>query len=52
MDNNVADVLSAVHALTSYDTTSKVGAKSAAFQAEKSGKSEVSDQMILLAEKF
>ena len=33
MDNNVADVLSAVHALTSYDTTSRVGAKSAAFQA-------------------
>ena len=61
MDNSVVDVLPAVHALTGCDITSKVGTKSAAFQAAmKCGyellysnrKSEISNQMILLAEKF
>ena len=61
MDNTVADVLPAVHALTGCDTTSKAGTKSAAFQAAMKcgyellysfGKSQISDQMILLAEKF
>ena len=61
MDNTVADVLLAVHALTGCDTTSKAGTKSATFQAAMKcgyellysfGKSQISDQMILLAEKF
>ena len=61
MDISAVDVLLAVHALTGCDTTSKVGAKSAAFQAATKcgyelfyffGKSEISDQMILSAEKF
>ena len=61
MDNNVVDVLPAVHTLTGCDTTSKVGTKSAAFQAAMKygyqllysfGKSEISDQMILSSEKF
>ena len=33
MDSNVIDVLPAVHTLTGCDTTSKVGTKSATFQA-------------------
>ena len=63
MDNSVVDVLPAVHALTGCDTTSKIDTKSAAFQAamkcghellylEYFGKSEISDQMILLVETF
>ena len=60
-DNNVLDVLPAEHALSSCDTTSKVSIKSAAFYVvikcgyellHSFGKSEISDQMILSAEKF
>ena len=61
MGSGVFDVLPAVHALTGCDTASESGTKSAAFQAAmKCGyellyyfrNSEISDQMILLAEKF
>ena len=61
IDNSVIDVLPAVHALKGYDTTSKAGIKSTAFQAAMKcgyellclfGKSEVSDKMISLKEKF
>ena len=61
MDNSIVDILSAIHELTGCDTTSKVGIKSAGFQAALKfgcellysfGKSEISNQMILLAETF
>ena len=61
MDNSIVDILSAIHELTGCDTTSKAGIKSAAFQAALKfgcellysfGKSEISNQIILLAETF
>ena len=60
MDNSVFDVLPAVQSFTRCYTTTKVGTKSAAFQATMKcsyelmsslGKSEISDQMILSPEK-
>ena len=61
MDNGIVDLLPSVYALTGCDKTIKIGTKSTAFHAVmKCGfellysfrKSEISDQMILSAEKF
>ena len=61
MDNGIVDLLSAVYALTGCDKMIKIRTKSTAFHAVmKCGyellysfrKSEISDQMILSAEKF
>ena len=61
MDNSIVDVLLAVQTLAGCDATSKIGTNSTAFQAAMKwdyelfylfGKSEISDQMILSAEKF